>query len=289
MYILNAFSVAMVPDGAVVQIDPIGVEEARSMARGRESAVGHADTARIFSEILGRDIPTNRVSVTLLPGAYALLGQYSGPRLPEGATTLPAGAELRWYAVSVSALPRRSDGIPVVSEAERSAIEAELEGLGATGTPDGRTGPLAEGSSGGSPYSPQTVVYGTRGVGRGTRVTITPVARSHNGAGAYKGRGRWREVILLTPADDGAQAICDPTDHGAQQVGHADLWTRPWDTHAAEAQAGGLGPRGSAALAAALAKAGLTEDAEDAEDDNTGLTRRPGSPRYVAALLPRKN
>ncbi len=247
----------MVPDGAIIQIDPVGLEEARSMAVGAESAVGHVDTARIFSEILGRDVPANRVSVALLPGAYALLGQYSGPRLPEGATSLPEGAEIRWYAVSVSALPRRDDGAPVVSEAERSAIEASLAGMGAHGQSDGRNPPLAEGASGGSPYSPQTVVYGPSGMVRGARVTLTPVCRSHDGAGGYKGRGRWREVVLLTPADDGAQAICDPTDHGAQQIGYATLWTRPWDTHKAEAQAGGLGPRGSAALAAALAKAGL--------------------------------
>lgn len=63
------------------------------------SAVGHADTARIFSEILGREITPNRVSVTLGYGVDALIGQYVGPRLPEGATELPEGARIEWWAV----------------------------------------------------------------------------------------------------------------------------------------------------------------------------------------------
>jgi hypothetical protein len=63
------------------------------------SAVGHADTARIFSEILGREVEPNRVSVQLKYGNSALIGQYVGPRLPEGATELPEGARIEWWVI----------------------------------------------------------------------------------------------------------------------------------------------------------------------------------------------
>ena len=63
------------------------------------STVGHADTAAIFAAILGRPVPVNRVSVKLTEEDHALVGQYIGPRLPEGATTLPEGARIEWWAI----------------------------------------------------------------------------------------------------------------------------------------------------------------------------------------------
>ena len=66
-----------------------------------ESCIGHADTARVLSRMLERDIPTNRVSVTLNVGDTAIVAQYIGPRLPEGATMLPEGAEIRFYLVKM--------------------------------------------------------------------------------------------------------------------------------------------------------------------------------------------
>jgi hypothetical protein len=66
------------------------------------SAVGHPDTARIFSSILGVDITTNRCNVTLNRNDYIYVGQYIGPRLPEGATQLPEGASILWYKVQVN-------------------------------------------------------------------------------------------------------------------------------------------------------------------------------------------
>jgi len=68
------------------------------------SAVGHADTARMFSNILCRDVPHNRIAVRLDPGDIALIGQLvsadGGPvRLPEGSTTLPPGVVVQWWTV----------------------------------------------------------------------------------------------------------------------------------------------------------------------------------------------
>lgn len=65
------------------------------------SAVGHADTARIFSDTLKTDVGENRCSITLSKDIELLVGQYSGPRLPEGATTLPEGATIKWFHVKL--------------------------------------------------------------------------------------------------------------------------------------------------------------------------------------------
>jgi hypothetical protein len=45
----------------------------------------------------------NRVNVSLKPGDAAIVGQYIGPRLPEGATTLPEGATIKWLLTEVTA------------------------------------------------------------------------------------------------------------------------------------------------------------------------------------------
>lgn len=66
------------------------------------SAVGHSDTAVVFASVLGHPVATNRATVSLVPGDAIIVGQYSGPRLPEGATTLPEGATIKWALVSVS-------------------------------------------------------------------------------------------------------------------------------------------------------------------------------------------
>lgn len=50
---------------------------------------------------LGHPVPMNRVNVQLHPGDSALVGQYTGPRLPEGATQLPEGARILWLRVDV--------------------------------------------------------------------------------------------------------------------------------------------------------------------------------------------
>ena len=80
MFLLNAFSLNMI--------------------------VGHADTAAVFSSVLGVEIPCNRATVALKEGDVALVGQYSGPRLPEGATALPEGAAIKWVVVGVKAPSR---------------------------------------------------------------------------------------------------------------------------------------------------------------------------------------
>lgn len=105
MKVLNSFSLNMLPAfPAEVFVREIPLSQARLIfAPGSdvscESCVGHADTAAIFSEQLGGPVPAARVTVTLEKGETILVGQYKGPRLPEGATTLPAGATIQWLLV----------------------------------------------------------------------------------------------------------------------------------------------------------------------------------------------
>lgn len=103
LYIANAFSLSMLPpaeDHSILLFEDATFEKAREFAaQPHTSCVGHADTARLMSNELGVQIDAHRCSVTLEPGDQILVAQYSGPRLPEGAVELPAGASFRWIFV----------------------------------------------------------------------------------------------------------------------------------------------------------------------------------------------
>ena len=101
MFLLNAFSLNMIVGNADIVVREITQVTAASLAATCTSAVGHADTAAVFSSVLGVEIPCNRATVALKEGDVALVGQYSGPRLPEGATLLPEGATIKWVVVAV--------------------------------------------------------------------------------------------------------------------------------------------------------------------------------------------
>jgi hypothetical protein len=110
--LLNAFSLNMLPVGAeatkVAFVD-VGLEMAIKMIAvlGFKSAVGHADTASLLSGLLGTNVEAVRATVQIPTRGYgvepwrALVAQYSGPRLEEGATSLPEGASIRWISVYV--------------------------------------------------------------------------------------------------------------------------------------------------------------------------------------------
>ena len=105
MKVLNAFSFNMV---AAFPCSVLATELTRDQAKaavaakGVESYVGHSSTAAVFSEQLGTDVPCIRGNVSMKAGDIALVGQYSGPRLDEGATTLPEGAVIKWLLVEVA-------------------------------------------------------------------------------------------------------------------------------------------------------------------------------------------
>ena len=113
LYISNAFSLGMLPEwklsneGALTGLtveavtDSSVIDDAIRRHGGFVSAVGHADTAAVFSSILNLDVQMNRISVQLGEDDELLVGQLVGGRLPEGATTLPEGFSIRWVLVSI--------------------------------------------------------------------------------------------------------------------------------------------------------------------------------------------
>lgn len=101
MTICNAFSINMLenPDGATVSFKKLTVDEVRGFAPFT-SAVGHADTAAVFTNFLGSAVPMNRTTLKLNKGQI-IVGQMMGTRLPEGSVTLPEGATIDWFLVTI--------------------------------------------------------------------------------------------------------------------------------------------------------------------------------------------
>lgn len=106
VYLANAFSLNMLPQDEPEGIDhilycrvlPLEMVQ-RKLQQGFVSAIGHADTARLLSDLLGREVPVNRITVTLTTDDEVIVAQYIGPRLPEGATQLPEGARFQFWLV----------------------------------------------------------------------------------------------------------------------------------------------------------------------------------------------
>lgn len=104
MLLCNAFSLNMLGSmPASVEVAELTVDQAKDfLSSNLESAVGHADTASVMSSVLGLEVPANRTTVSLSAGDEVVVGQYRGPRLPEGATVLPEGATIQWLLVTVA-------------------------------------------------------------------------------------------------------------------------------------------------------------------------------------------
>lgn len=104
--ITNAFSLNMLNDlSSNIQTVQVSSQQARYFISKfcPESVVGHKDVAEVMGEDLGdMFIPFNRVSVHLEDEAILLIGQYVGPRLPEGTKTLPEGSEIRWVLMGIN-------------------------------------------------------------------------------------------------------------------------------------------------------------------------------------------
>lgn len=102
-FISNAFAtnmlVAYPTSVSFTEISP--AEAANFVRKGAVSSVGHADTAAVFSQQLGVEVPAQRSTIALNAGDQLVVGSYKGPRLPEGATSLPEGATIRWLLATV--------------------------------------------------------------------------------------------------------------------------------------------------------------------------------------------
>jgi len=98
----NAFSLSMLGDVTTTRliVRKLGKEEVKLiLSQGFESYIGHQDTANVLSNELGLDVPCNRGMLLLGKDDVAIVAQYMGGRLPEGATQLPEGATFTYYLV----------------------------------------------------------------------------------------------------------------------------------------------------------------------------------------------
>ena len=101
MHILvNAFSLGMLPLEAMMYIIRVKKISSNEVPADVESAIGHTDTAKVVSSMLGFEVKPNRVSIKMSESDVLYVAQYTGPRLPEGATTLPEGASLEFFEVT---------------------------------------------------------------------------------------------------------------------------------------------------------------------------------------------
>jgi hypothetical protein len=102
MKFLNAFSLSMIECPASVDVREESLDRVKELlSDDMESYVGHQSAADLYSSILGIPVAMRRESVRLASGETAVVGQYAGPRLPEGAVELPEGATIKWLVVRV--------------------------------------------------------------------------------------------------------------------------------------------------------------------------------------------
>ncbi len=101
--LMDSFSLNVLADFPVmVKIEKISLKEAKEMVQdGFESFVSDLGSAVLFSNQLEVAVPAIWDFIALERGEVILLGQYRGPRLPEAAKTLPPGAVVRWFRVTV--------------------------------------------------------------------------------------------------------------------------------------------------------------------------------------------
>ena len=103
-YVVNAFSLNMLPvSGIDLALRPISTEGVKNLLANEDwqSAIGHQSTADLLTAILGVEIDANRTTLQFsLHDSWSLIvAQYTGPRLDEGVTELPAGAALNFWQV----------------------------------------------------------------------------------------------------------------------------------------------------------------------------------------------
>lgn len=106
VYISNAFSLQMLSanDSHEIETYPLSIGGVREFKRDGfqfKSAIGHVDTANVVSNLLGFEIPANRINLQLEPEDILIVAQIYGGRLPEGATELPPNFDMKFVVVKI--------------------------------------------------------------------------------------------------------------------------------------------------------------------------------------------
>lgn len=100
IYLGNAFSLQMITDTnyqlSVQEVEPTEVGSTNFV-----SCIGHIDTAVVVSNLIGKEVPMNRINVSLEKGDTLYVAQVVGDRLPEGSTTLPEGFKIVFRKVEL--------------------------------------------------------------------------------------------------------------------------------------------------------------------------------------------
>ena len=111
-YLTNSFSINMLKEGIKLRFGKVTLEAAQEtlMHTGDtvKNCIGHADTdALVRAELeqeFGAGTPMlsegRRESIEFHKGDTLVVAQYTGPRLPEGATQLPEGAKIEYWIVT---------------------------------------------------------------------------------------------------------------------------------------------------------------------------------------------
>lgn len=89
--ICNAFSIKMLPKGN----HQVNFDQVDGFPKDCVSFVGHQDTANMLG------VECHRGDCKITRDDVLYVAQYVGPRLPEGATTLPEGAQIEFYRVTL--------------------------------------------------------------------------------------------------------------------------------------------------------------------------------------------
>ena len=115
LFVTNAFSPSMLGGDTTIKFRLLADEFEASLVlidklrQGFEivSAVGHADTASLFRGLLKFPVEMNRVKIELTAKDYIICGQLDtgGQRLPEGCTSLPEGAKIKWWLITIGDQP----------------------------------------------------------------------------------------------------------------------------------------------------------------------------------------
>lgn len=113
LYLTNSFSINMLKEEETLTFSKVSAEEVVQLILDNEieNCIGHADTDNIVRGELERHHHRYKVKIprgerkTITPDFETdlmVVAQYTGPRLPEGCTELPEGAEITFWLVTRS-------------------------------------------------------------------------------------------------------------------------------------------------------------------------------------------